>query len=90
MNKAQKKYREDHPRPIVSQYLYDHKEKKITRAKYASRAVPNAVMHMQFNDYDALVCQVTDESTGELYAVIKRSVKGNINILYNQVSVRGM
>ena len=90
MNRAQKKYREEHPRPIVSQYLYGHKERKVTRAKYASRAVPNAVMHMQMDEYDALVCQVTDESTGELFAVIKRSVKGNINILYSQVPVRGM
>ena len=89
MNKAEKKYREDHSRPIVSQYLYGHKEKKVTRAKYASKAVPTAVMHMQMNDYDALVCQVWNEATGELHAVVKRSVKGNISILFNAVPVRG-
>jgi len=89
MNKAEKKYREEHPRSIVSQYLYGHKEKKVTRAKYASKAVPNAVMHMQMDDYAAMTCQVWDEATGELHAVIKRSVKGSINILFSRTPVRG-
>jgi hypothetical protein len=77
------------PRHIVSQYLYGHKETRVTRAKYASKAVPNAVMHMQMDDYQANVCQVWDESTGELHAVIKRNVKGAIYILFSRTPVRG-
>lgn len=79
----------DIPRPIMSQYINRFKETKVTRAKYASRAVPNAVMHMQMNDYDAFTCQVWDESTGELHAVIKRSVKGDIRILFYRTPVKG-
>lgn len=89
MNKKQLQYREEHPRPIVTQYLHGHREVKVTRAKYASSAVPNAVMHMQMGDYDAFTCQVWDESTGALHAVVKRSVKGNINILFSREPKRG-
>lgn len=89
MNKREQQYREEHPRPIVSQYLHGHKEVKVTRAKYATKAVPNAVMHMQLDDYQAFTCQVWDEATGELHAVIKRGVKGNINILFSRTPIRG-
>ena len=76
-------------RPIVCQYLNGHKETKRTRARYASNAVPTAVMHMQFDDYDALVCQIWDETNGELHAVIKRTVKGSISILFKRQSIKG-
>lgn len=80
---------DDHPRRIVSQYLFKHQVTQVTRAKYASRAVPNAVMHMQMNDYGALTCQIWDEATGELHALVKRDLKGNITILFSRTPVRG-
>jgi len=46
-------------------------------------------MHMQFDDYDALVCQIWDETNGELHAVIKRTVKGSISILFKRQSIKG-
>lgn len=75
-------------RQILTQYLRGHREVKLTRAKYVSNAVPNAVMHMQLDDYDAFTCQIWDEATGELHAVIKRNVKGNLNILFSRVPLR--
>lgn len=89
MNKKQQQYREEHPRPIRSQYLHGHAEVKVTRAKYASTAVPAAVMHMQMDDYDAFTCQVWDDSTGKLHAVIKRSVKGDLKVLFEAKPIRG-
>lgn len=76
-------------RSIMTQYKQGHRQMKVTRAKYASTSVPNAVMHMQMNDYEATVCEVWDETTGQLHAVIKRNVKGGINILFRGTPVRG-
>jgi len=61
----------------------------MIRAKYASRAVPSDVMHMQFDDYAATVCQVWDETDGKLHAIIKRNVKGNISILFKSHPAKG-
>lgn len=53
---------------------------RTNKARYAIKAVPNAVMHMQLDTYNARLCQVWDEQTGELHAVIKRGVTGEIVI----------
>ncbi len=49
---------------------------KINHAKYANAAVVRAVGHMQTNNYGATVAEVYDEVTGELHAVLTRSVSG--------------
>ena len=55
---------------------------KVNRARWALKAVPNAIIHMQLDTYRASLCEVYDESTGELHAQIKRGVNGNITIHY--------
>lgn len=49
---------------------------KVNHAKHANAAVVRAVGHMQTNHYGATVAEVYDESTGELHAVLTRSMKG--------------
>lgn len=49
---------------------------KINHAKHANAAVVRAVGHMQTNHYGATVAEVYDEQTGELHAVLTRSISG--------------
>lgn len=81
-------------RPIRSVYYSDHRARhvvKTSRGKYARTAVPRAVDRMQVNDYQAVLCEVYDDSSGVLHAVIKRSVdRGEIHILFQrEVSTEG-
>jgi hypothetical protein len=77
-------------RTIICNYTNGHALKKVTRACYAATAVPNAIMHMQMDDYTATCCEVWDEVNGELHAVIKRNVKGNISIVFSRIPMRGV
>lgn len=63
---------------------------KATHSSWANNAVPNAVGHMQVNQYDATHCEVYDTSSGELHAVIKRSITGDIHILFKREVKVGM
>ena len=78
------KTKESAVRTIISQYTNGHALCKMTRSRHANNAVVNAVMHMQLDHYKALVCEVWDEGTGELHAVIKRNVKGTITVLFHR------
>jgi hypothetical protein len=78
------KTKESTARTIISQYTNGHILRKTTRSRHANNAVANAVMHMQLDHYKALVCEVWDEGTGELHAVIKRNVKGTITVLFHR------
>lgn len=49
---------------------------KVNHAKYANAAVMRAVGHMQTNHYGATVAEVYDEYSGELHAVLTRSISG--------------
>lgn len=72
-------------RPIRTEYYAATTRRqliKTTHARWATKAVPNAVFHMQFNEYDAQLCEVWDCETGELHAQIKRDVNGNIRIVF--------
>lgn len=55
---------------------------RVNRARWALKAVPNAIIHMQLDTYRARLCEVYDESTGELHAQIKRGINGDITIHY--------
>ena len=55
-------------------------EPKINKSKNANRAVTTCVAHMQINHYGAHLAEVFDVGTGELHAVIKRNVKGDLHI----------
>lgn len=55
---------------------------RVNRARWALKAVPNAIIHMQLDTYRASLCEVWDESTGELHAQIKRDINGDITIHY--------
>ena len=63
---------------------------KTTRAMYAFNAVPTCITHMQWNQYEATLAEVYDESNGVLHAVIKRKVSGNIEILFQRTVTRDM
>jgi hypothetical protein len=62
-------------RPIMTVY-YTHSKVVIrtNRAAHADSAVMHAVNHMQHDHYGADVCEVFDSTTGELHAVLKRTV----------------
>lgn len=71
-------------RPIFTVYYSGTKAVKINRSKYANKAVPRCVEHMQFNTYGADVAEVYDAFTGESHATLRRSVDGNIRIIFQR------
>lgn len=78
-------------RPIQTVFYQKHDAVKVTRSKWANTAVPNAIKHMQVNQYDATHCEVYDASSGELHAVIKSYIGTNrIEILFKREVKEGM
>lgn len=78
-------------RPIQTVFYQRHNVVRVTRSKWANTAVPNAVKHMQTNEYDATHCEVYDASTGVLHAVIKYHIGTNrIEILFKREVREGM
>ena len=75
---------------IKTVYYQNKRVVKITRAAHANSAVPRCVDHMQMNHYDAFTAEVFDELNGVLHAVITRSVKGNIKIVFKRHVEEGM
>jgi hypothetical protein len=59
-------------------------EVRTNSSSNANRAVAACIMHMQVNDYGAMLAEVWDDDTGELHAVIKRRINGDIHILYKR------
>jgi triacylglycerol esterase/lipase EstA (alpha/beta hydrolase family) len=49
---------------------------RVNHAKHSNAAVVRAVDHMQTNHYGATVAEVYDEQSGELHAVLTRSISG--------------
>lgn len=79
-------------RPIRTDFFATQTRRKllrVNRARYAFNAVPNAITHMQINEYDAQLCEVYDERTGKLFAQIKRGVNGALHIAYMCTPKRG-
>ena len=75
---------------IKTVYYRGKKVVKITRAAHANSAVPRCVSHMQLDHYEAFTAEVFDEASGVLHAVITRSVKGNIKIVFKRHVEEGM
>lgn len=56
----------------------------LTRSANPNSAVRNCIGHMQVNEYGATMAIVTDLVSGQLHAIIKRDVKGNISIVFKR------
>lgn len=87
--KPKKQKVEDNSRNVRTTYYADVKAREVVRtthAKYADNAVPNAIKHMQTNQYGALLAEVYNETEGcILHAVIKRDIgKHEIRIIYKR------
>lgn len=77
-------------RPIKTVYYFGSRAVKITRAKHANSAVPRCVDHLQLNHYNATLAEVYDDVNAELHAVVTRSVKGTIKIVFKREVKEGM
>lgn len=71
-------------RPIKTVFYSAGDEVHTNSASNPNRAVAQCVAHMQVNHYGATAAEVYDHTTGELHAVVKRHVQGNINIIYKR------
>lgn len=82
---------EEHVLQIKTVYYADMRARQATqinRAKYSIRAVPLAVHHMQLDHYSACLCEVFDERSGTLHAVLKRPMGSNQIIVLFQRKVK--
>lgn len=77
-------------RPIRTVFYRGKQEVRVNYSTWANNAVPNAVRHMQTNEYDATHCEVFDSVNGELHSVIKRRITGDIEILFKREVKEGM
>jgi hypothetical protein len=71
-------------RAIRTDYYFKREIVKTTHAVYAFNAVPNCIGHLQTNQYGATTAEVFNEVTGKLHAVIRRSVQGEIHIVFKE------
>lgn len=65
------------PRNIITMYYTDilRNEGIVNRSVYARTATATAFDYMQINYYDCAVCEVWDDNTGRLHAVILRDME---------------
>ena len=78
--------------PIKTVYYGDRRAREIVRVNHAGtafRAVPLVIEHMQANDYSAMLAEVFDLHTGELHAIISRTVDGRLMTVFKREVVRG-
>ena len=71
-------------RTIQTTYYHNKRVVKNTNSATAYNAVPNCIRHMQVNEYQATLAEVYDTENGVLHAVITRSVKGTITIVFKR------
>ena len=71
-------------RPIKTVFYAQGDDVHTNSSSNPNRAVAQCVAHMQVNHYSATAAEVYDHTSGELHAVVKRSVNGNINIVYKR------
>lgn len=57
---------------------------KINSSSDANTAVATCVLHMQINHYGATTAEVYDDSSGQLHAIVKRSINGQLTISYRR------
>lgn len=68
-------------RNIKAVYYRGKDVMKVNKSKWANSASKNAFDHMQLDRYEATHCEVYDERTGELHAVLRRKLtKGEVEI----------
>jgi hypothetical protein len=77
-------------RPIQTSYFFRSDLVKTNNAKHANSAVLRCVDHMQLNHYGATSAEVFDNQTGELHAVVARSMDSKITILFKREVKEGM
>lgn len=78
--------------PIKTVYYADRRAKAIVRINHALtafKAVPLVIMHMQTNDYEAVLAEVFDLSNGDLHAIISRTMDGKLMTVFKREVVRG-
>lgn len=71
-------------RSIRTIYYQGKRIVKITRSRYAFTAVPRCISHMQVNEYSATLAEVFDLTNGDLHAVIRRYMSGEIRIIFKR------
>ena len=70
---------------IKTVYFHGKKVVQVNKACHANSAVLRCVDHMQHNHYKSNVAEVFDELSGELHAVISRSMAtGVIKIVFRR------
>lgn len=69
---------------VQSVYYRGREVVKTNRSYHAENAAVNCHKHMRSNRYAATHAEVFDERDGVLHAVIKRTVEGNVHILYKR------
>jgi hypothetical protein len=78
--------------PIKTVYYGDRRAKQIVRINHALtafKAVPLVVMHMQTNDYEAVLAEVFDLSNGDLHAIISRKINGELLTVFKREVHKG-
>jgi hypothetical protein len=65
-----------------------HDPVQVNSSSDANWAVAKCVAHMQVNHYQASSAEVYDDNTGELHAIVTRSVNGQIRIEYRRDPVK--
>ncbi len=70
----------------IKSVFYNHKKEplRVNSALHIEWAVPRAIWHMQIDHYSARVCEVFDELTGELWAVVVRHTDRRVVITFKQ------
>lgn len=70
---------------IQTVYYFGRQVVKKNRASNPLRAVSRCVEHLRLNSYEATVAEVFDSTgRGTLHAVVRRSINGNIAIVYQR------
>ena len=65
-----------------------HDPIQVNSASDANWAVAKCVAHMQINHYEATSAEVYDDNTGELHAIVTRSINGQIRIDYRRDPIK--
>lgn len=61
---------------------------QVNSSRDANTAVATCVLHMQVNHYGATSAEVYDNDSGQLHAIVTRSVTGMIQIAYKRDPIK--
>jgi hypothetical protein len=68
--------------PVLTVFYHGKKVVKRIRSAYPLNAASNLVPHMRRNSYGADTAEVYSTANGKLYAVMRRSVDGNLRTVF--------